>query len=210
MDTYCRKQEIVNSLTHSVGILFGIVSIPFLLNTAIEHHNTAGIIGSSVYGICYLMAFTSSTIYHFCQDSSKKQVFKIFDHISIYFFIAGTYTPFLLVFMNNPLGRTLLCILWGLTLFGIFWKTYYTGKYEIVSTAVYVLMGWIMLVGGHTFFAHLPYQVLLLIIIGAGLYTVGVFFYIWDKYFYTHAVWHGFVLCAAVFHYVAVLLTVSA
>jgi hemolysin III len=140
------------------------------------------------------------------QENSLKQVFKIFDHISIYFLIAGTYTPFLLVYMNNSFGITLLSVLWGLTIAGIFFKLWFTGKFEIVSVIIYVLMGWILVVGGRRFFTHLPSSVLIFICIGGGLYSIGVFFYVWDKRLYTHAVWHVFVLTAAICHYVAVLL----
>jgi hemolysin III len=174
MDTYNRKQEIVNGLIHGIGILFGVSGLPVLTGIATE--------------------------------PSVKKAFKIFDHISIYFLIAGTYTPFLLVYINNSFGITLLAVLWGLTLVGIFFKIRFTGRYEIVSTIIYILMGWIMVVGGRKFFDHLPVSVLIFICIGGGLYSIGVFFYLWDKYTYTHAVWHILVLAAAMCHYVGVLL----
>jgi hemolysin III len=206
METYNRKQEIVNGLIHGVGILFGVSGLPVLTGIATAHGNTPGIIGSGIYGLSFLLLFTSSTIYHLTREPAMKRVFKIFDHISIYFLIAGTYTPFLLVYMYNAFGITLLSVLWGLTVVGIFFKTWFTGRFEIVSTIIYVLMGWIMVVGGHRFFDHLPADVLIFICIGGGLYSIGVFFYLWDKYTYTHAVWHIFVLAAAICHYVAVLL----
>ena len=206
METYTRRQEIVNSLVHGFGILFGISGLPVLTGIATAHGNTPGIIGSGVYGFCFLLLFTTSTLYHITQEPAAKRILKIFDHISIYFLIAGTYTPFLLVYMYNSFGITLLAVLWGLTIVGIFFKIRFTGKYEIVSTIIYLLMGWIMIVGGRRFFDHLPVPVLIFICIGAGLYSIGVFFYLWDKYTYTHAVWHGLVLAAAICHYVAVLL----
>jgi hemolysin III len=206
MDSYTRQQEIVNSLTHALGMLFGISGLPVLVGLATAHHNVPGIVGAGIYGFCFIFLFTSSTIYHLSEEPPIRKIFKIFDHISIYFLIAGTYTPFLLIYMNNTFGITLLSVLWGLTLIGIVFKTFFTGRFELVSTGIYVLMGWIMVVGGNRFFSHLPMPVLIFILIGAGLYTVGVFFYIWDKYLYTHAVWHAFVLAAAICHYVAVLL----
>ena len=208
MDSYNRKQELVNGLIHSTGILFGIAALPTLIGMATVHHNEAGIIGSIVFGFCFLLVFAASTTYHLTSAPKEKRLFKKFDHISIYFFIAGTYTPFLLVFMNNSFGMTLLVVLWMLTIAGTLFKIYFTGKYEILSTVIYLAMGWIMLVGGHRFFDQLPSSVLSFVIIGAVLYSVGVFFYIWDKYMYTHAVWHVFVLTAALFHYIAVLKSV--
>jgi len=206
METYSRKQEIVNGLIHGMGALFGISGLPVLTGLATAHNNTAGIVGSGIYGFSFLLLFMSSTIFHLAQDRAVKRIFKIFDHISIYFLIAGTYTPFLLVYMNDSFGISLLSILWGLTLFGIVFKLLYTGRFEMVSIIIYLLMGWIMVVGGRTFFEHLPLAVVILLFVGAGIYTIGVIFYVWDKYLYTHAVWHLFVLTAAVCHYVAVML----
>jgi len=206
MESYSRQQEIVNSLTHALGMLFGISGLPVLIGLATAHNNVPGIIGSGIYGFCFIFLFTSSTLFHLSQEPAIRRIFKIFDHISIFFLIAGTYTPFLLIYMNNTFGITLLAILWGLTVIGIFFKMFFTGRFEFVSTGIYILMGWIMIVGGNRFFEHLPGSVLIFILIGAGLYSVGVFFYLWDKYLYTHAVWHLFVLGGAICHYVAVLM----
>ncbi|WP_332733316.1 PAQR family membrane homeostasis protein TrhA [Flavihumibacter sp.] len=207
MDSYNRQQEVINSLIHGVGILFGICGFPVLAGLAINHGNTPGIIGSAIYTFGFLFLFTSSTIYHIATEPAIKKIFKVLDHISIFFMIAGTYTPFLLVYINNSFGYTLLSVLWALTLIGIYFKIRFTGRYEIVSTIIYLAMGWMMVVGGRRFFDLLPTNVLILVIIGGGLYSIGVFFYIWDKYLLTHAVWHIFVLAAAIVHYVAVLLT---
>lgn len=207
METYNRHQEIVNGLIHGFGILFGISGLPVLTGIATAHGNIPGIVGSGIYGLCFLLLFTTSTIYHVTTEPEIRRIFKIFDHISIYFLIAGTYTPFLLVYMDNTFGITLLSVLWGLTIIGIFFKVRYTGRFEIISVIIYLFMGWIMVVGGRRFFDSLPVPVLVLICIGGGLYSIGVIFYVWDKYLYTHATWHAFVLAAAICHYVAVLLT---
>jgi len=206
MESYTRHQEIVNGLTHAAGVLFGLAALPILPGVATLHGNIQGLIGSCIYGVCFLLAFTASTIYHLTKAPRRKKTFKIFDHISIYFFIAGTYTPFLLVYVQNSFGMTLLTILWCLTVVGVIFKVLFTGRFEIVSTLIYLAMGWIMIAGGGKFFNQLPAPVLVLVFVGAGLYSIGVFFYLWDKYRYTHAVWHAFVLAAAVCHYVAVLL----
>lgn len=207
MTHYTRKQEIVNGLTAGPGILFGVSGIPVLVGLAIAHNNIPGIIGSGIYGFCFLFLFTSSTVYHFVQEPGLKKLFRIIDHISIYFMIAGTYTPFLLVYMNNTFGISLLSILWVLTALGIVFKIYLTGRYEFISTLMYVFMGWIMVVGGKQFLRDLPPTVLILIISGGLLYTVGVLFYHRDRHTYSHAVWHLFVLAAALFHFVAVMMS---
>lgn len=202
------RQELVNSIIHGLGILFGIICIPILITQAVRNGNYAGTVGAAIYGFSFLMVFTFSTLYHGLQRQRIKRLMKIFDHISIYFLIAGTYTPFLLIYMNNTLGITLLVILWGLTLAGTIFKCFFCGRWEIFSTIVYLAMGWIMLAAGRSFFINMPTPVITLVMIGAGLYTLGVSFYIWEKYIYSHAVWHSFVLTAAICHFVAILIAV--
>ena len=202
------RQELINSLTHGFGILFGIVCIPILVTQAVKSGNPAGTVGTAIYGFSFLMVFTFSTLYHGFQHQRIKRLMKIFDHISIYFLIAGTYTPFLLIYMNNNLGITLLVILWSLTFAGTIFKCFFCGRWEIFSTLIYLAMGWIMLVAGRSFFINMPTSVIALIITGAALYTSGVSFYIWEKRTYSHAVWHSFVLVAAICHYVAILISV--
>jgi hemolysin III len=203
------KQELVNSIVHGFGIIFGIVSIPILIAFAINSDNTSGVVGAAIYGFSFLQLFTFSTLYHGIQHTQAKRTLEILDHISIYFLIAGTYTPFLLMYMPNSFGITLLSVLWGLTVLGIIYKIFFTGKWEILSTLIYIGMGCIMVVGGRTFFESIPSNILTMILIGAGLYLIGVVFYLWKKYTYNHAVWHFFVLAAAVCHYVAILLAVE-
>ena len=118
------QQELVNSIVHGFGIIFGIVGIPILIAFAIKSDNTLGVIGAAIYGFCFLQLFTFSTLYHGFQHPGVKRVFEILDHISIYFLIAGTYTPFLLIYMNNAFGITLLSVLWGLTALGIVFKVF--------------------------------------------------------------------------------------
>lgn len=206
--SYTLKQEVVHSMIHAFGILFGIISIPVLTALAAKNANVQGIVGASIYGFCFLMLFTFSTLYHGIQHPQVKRTLEIFDHISIYFLIAGTYTPFLLIFLFDSFGITLLAVLWGLTLLGIFFKIFYTGRFNIVSVIIYLLMGWIMLVGGRRFFREVPSDVLLFLLIGGVLYSIGVVFYLKKGFGWHHAVWHFFVLVAAVCHYVAVLLAV--
>jgi|TARA_B110000240_G_C13505191_1_gene455817 hemolysin III len=203
------KKELANSIVHGFGIIFGIVSIPILIAFAIKSNNIVGIIGAAIYGFCFLQLFTFSTLYHGFQNVQAKRIFEILDHISIYFLIAGTYTPFLLMYLDTPFGVTLLSVLWGLTALGIIFKILFLGRWKIFSTLIYIAMGCIMVVGGRTFFESIPSNILTMILIGCALYLIGVIFYLWDKYPYNHAVWHFFVLAAAICHYVAILLAVA-
>lgn len=205
---YNRKQEIIHGIIHAIGIIFGLSALPVLTGIAATHGNTTAIVGAGIYSFCFILLFTCSTVYHLAQDQAVKKLFVVLDHISIYFLIAGTYTPFLLVFMNNAFGITLLSILWGLTAVGVVFKSFFTGRFNIISTILYLVMGWIMVVGGKTFFTTLPLPVIIMIAVGGVLYSIGVYFYLREKGTYTHAIWHLFVLAAAICHYVAVLLSV--
>jgi hemolysin III len=204
------RQEIVHSMIHAFGILFGIVSIPILTALAAKNANVPAIVGAGVYGFTFLMLFTFSAMYHGFQQPQVKRVLEIFDHISIYFLIAGTYTPFILIYLRNYFGYMLLIILWSLTFLGIIFKVFFTGKFEILSVIIYMAMGWILLIGGKRFFSAMPSEVITFIIIGGALYSIGIIFYLWKKLKWHHAIWHFLVLAAAVCHYVAILLSVQA
>lgn len=205
--TFSRKQELVHGLIHGIGVVFGVTGIPVLVGIATAHDNVPAIVGAGIYGFCFLLLFTCSMVYHLAVEPGVKRLFEIFDHISIYFLIAGTYTPFLIIYMNNSFGITLLVILWALTFIGMFFKIWYTGRFNIISTIIYLLMGWMMVVGGNRFFSNLPDAVIIMLFIGAGLYSAGTAFYIFGRRVYTHAIWHGLVLAAAICHFVAVLLS---
>lgn len=199
------REELVNVITHSLGILFGLVSVPFLILNACENCGNYVITGISIYGAAFLLLFFSSSFFHFQTDEKRRCFWRKVDHISIYFMIAGTYTPFILIYVNNSFGLTLLAILWTLAIAGTIFKTYYCGRFEIISTLVYLGMGWMLLSGGSTFFANMPEDVKWLIITGAIFYSVGVIFYVWRLFPYHHAVWHLFVLAGAICHYLGIL-----
>jgi hemolysin III len=200
--------EKMNSFSHGLGVLFGLIFMPMLILPAYKNQPLSTFTGSVIYSFCFILLFTASTLYHGFNQPKLKERLKILDHISIYFLIAGTYTPFILIYVNNTFGITLLAILWGLTLIGIFFKLYFTGRFELVSTGIYVLMGWILFVGGKSFFKEMPVPVIALLAAGGVIYSLGVIFYLWKTYTYHHVIWHLFVLAAAVCHYAAVLISV--
>ena len=201
------RREMPNALTHGIGVLFCIASIPVLSAIGAKTGNIPGIVGATIYSFSLLMVFTFSTLYHSTQNCYAKKILRIWDHISIYFLIAGTYTPFLLIYMLNSFGITLLSILWALVLLGIFFKIFFAEK-KILGTIIYIVMGWFLLFGGKRFFIALPTTVLIMVIIGGALYTLGCIFYLNKKIPNNHAIWHGFVLSAAICHYVAVLVSI--
>ncbi len=203
------KQELANSISHAFGMLFGIIGMPILIATAVKNGNTTGLVGASIFGFSFLMVYTASTLYHGFQHPEVKRVLKIIDHISIYFLIAGSYTPFILLFYFNPTGIVLLAVLWSLTLLGIIFKIFFVDRFTYLSTAIYLVMGWMLLIVIKPFFANLPLSITVMLTLGGVLYSLGVIFFLWTKYFYHHLVWHIFVLAASICHFVAVLLAVS-
>ena len=202
------KEEIANILTHGIGVLFAIIAIPLLISKSVYFNSWTEIIGVMIYTFSFLLVFSVSTIYHSIFEPSFKKVFKIIDHMSIYFLIAGSYTPLILFFSKSLSGTILLSVLWGLSLFGIIFKLFFVERFEIVSVIIYLLMGWSILILPSTFFEAIPSLCLNLIITGGIFYSIGVVFYLWEKLKYNHAIWHVFVLVGGLCHFGAVGLAV--
>lgn len=203
------KKELANSITHFFGVIFGIVATPILIGYAVAANNVPGIVGASIFCFSFLMIYSFSTLYHSFSHPKVKLVLKKMDHISIYFMIAGTYTPLILLFMDSASGIWLLCVLWGLTLLGIVFKIFFVNRFNKLSTLIYVIMGWLVLAFPGDFISQMPDKTFTMIAIGGGSYTLGVIFYLWKKYTYHHAIWHLFVLGGSACHFVAVLYAVS-
>ena len=204
------RYEIANSLSHGAGLVFGIISIPILIIYAIYNSGAKGIFGAATFGAGFLMVYTFSTLYHSFHKPAVKKFLQKLDHISIYYLIAGSYTPFILAYVNDMKGLILLAVLWFLALAGTIFKIFFTGKYDLISTLIYLAMGWLFLAVADSFFQRFPMDCLIMVISGGISYTIGVIFYRWESLPYHHAIWHIFVLGGSICHYFAVLLTVGA
>lgn len=207
---FTEKEEIANTVIHGAGIIFGIIALPILVSLAVKSYSDSKVLSVCIYGICFLMTFTFSTLYHGLKKQTKKEFFKKLDRISIYFFIAGSYTPFVFYYLFNDTGLVLLYVLWGLVFFGIFFELFLVKRYFFVSVLFYLIMGWLFIFISKQFFASMPSIVITLILAGVALYSIGVIFYVWQKWRYHHAIWHSFVLVASICHYFAVLKTIAA
>jgi len=203
------NSELANSITHGLGVLFGVIAIPLLIATAVQSGDTAGITGVCIYGFSFLMVFTASTLYHMASQPKVKAVMQIIDHISIYFMIAGTYTPFILYNLFDARGITMISILWGIVLLGIFYKIFFMGRSKLLSLIIYIGMGWGIAFAPSDLFTSLTTASVVLIIVGGALYTIGVPFYLMKKVKYSHAIWHLFVLAASICHYIAIFLVIN-
>lgn len=197
-------EEIANSITHGLGVLLSIAGLAVLVTLAALHGSAWHIVACSVYGATLVLLYLSSTLYHAIQAPRAKRVFRVFDHSAIYLLIAGTYTPFLLITLRGKLGWTLFGLQWGLAVAGIVFKSLTREGYEIASTIVYALMGWMGIVGIKAIYASLSLGGVAWILAGGLSYTIGILFFAINRR-YCHAIWHLFVLAGSVCHFYAVL-----
>ncbi len=197
-------EEKLNAITHAIGAVFGIVALILLI--VFETKKTAfSLFSVLVYGISIIILFTASTMYHSFTDEKKKHYFRIVDHISIYLLIAGTYTPVLLITLEQSKGWLLFYIVWAIAGFGVILKLFFTGKFETFSTLLYLVMGWLIVFDFSTLSSLMASNGLVLLIAGGLAYTVGIVFYAIEKIPYNHVIWHLFVLAGAILHFFMIL-----
>lgn len=202
---FSKEEEISNSITHGIGVILSIAALVILIVFASLYGNVWHVVSFTLFGATMLLLYTSSTLLHALKPGRAKDFFEIMDHSSIYFFIAGSYTPFLLVAVQSATGWTLFGIVWGLAIAGTIFKAFFVKKFLFTSTLLYVVMGWLIVFVWDDLVAIIHPTSLILLIIGGLLYTVGAIFYIWKLFKHHHAVWHVFVLSATVCHFFAVL-----
>lgn len=204
---YSMAEEIANSISHGIGLVFGIVGLILLLAQAFDTNASVTAITSySLYGGSMILLFLASTLYHAVPHQRAKRWLKTFDHCAIYLLIAGTYTPFLLVGLDSPLARGLMIVIWGLALVGILFKLTIAHRFEVLSLVTYLLMGWLSLVVIYQMVIKLAPGSVTLLALGGVIYSLGVIFYACERIPYNHAIWHGFVLGGSFCHFLAIYL----
>jgi hemolysin III len=199
------NEELVNCITHGVGLALSIAGLFILVDLARIFGGSLQIVSCSIFGSTLVLLYSSSTIYHYFKTSRFDRIFKTIDHSSIYILISGTYTPFALVNLRGSWGWTLLIIVWGLCLIGIVFKIFFVYRFKILSTLIYILMGWIGVIAGNQLLTHIQAGGLLLLLIGGLFYTGGTVFYAWERLPYNHGIWHLFVIAGSTCHYFAVM-----
>ena len=205
---YTLGEEVAHALTHGIGIVLAIAGLTVMVARATLYGNAWHIVGAAIFGATLVLMYTASTLYHSIpaeQLPNTKRVLRIVDHSSIYLLIAGTYTPFTLVTLSGPWGWSLFATVWTLALVGVVFKIFATGKFEKLSLAIYLGMGWCVIVAIKPLMRTLETGGLVLLIGGGLAYTGGVAFYAWERLRYHHAIWHAFVLAGSVLQYFAVL-----
>jgi len=198
------SEEKANMISHGIGLILYIIITPLLVIHSIKTSNHLYSIGTIIFCISLLMVYFSSTLYHGCYVKKRREKLRIFDHISIYFLIAGTYTPFLLTHFKDKTGYIMLCVMWSMVLVGTIFKLFYTHKYNLVSTIAYVIMGWQAIFIINPIIERFPTTSLIAVTIGGIAYSIGVVFYLWETLKFNHFIWHIFVLIGSTAHLVGV------
>lgn len=199
-------EEIANSISHGLGLLAALAASPFLIMRAAETGDAAFIVGASIFATTMVLLYLASTLYHALPAGKAKRVFRVIEHSAIFLLIAGTYTPFTLGVLRGALGLALLGLVWGLAVVGVTLKAIERMSHPIVSTGLYLLMGWLILIAVHPLTARVPASGLLWLVSGGVAYTAGVAFFAADSRLrYAHFIWHLFVMAGTACHYFAVL-----
>lgn len=200
-----KKEELLNALTHGLGAALSVAGLVLLIVLSAIYGNVWHVVSFSIFGATMVILYLSSTLYHSFSSENIKRLFRKFDHMSIFLLIAGTYTPFCLAVLKGWIGWTVFGIVWGCAVVGMVMKAFFTGKKELLSTIMYVLMGWIILPVIKPLYMSVPGITFVYLVLGGVCYTAGTFFFINHKIKYHHGIWHLFVLAGSVFHFFSVL-----
>ena len=208
VNNFSFTEEVWHSITHGIGFLLSIAALTLLVTFAALGGKPINILSAAIYGTALILMYGSSTLYHAVTHKEIKQFFQKFDHSAIYFLIAGSYTPVLLISIIGIEGWILFFIEWSIAIVGISLKFIYPGRFEALSMVAYILMGWLIVVIFETFKSSID-QVGLWLLLGGGIaYSIGIIFFIKGHKKYFHTIWHLFVLLGSIFQFFAILLYV--
>ena len=201
-----RGEEIANSFSHGLGLVAAVLATPFLIQHAVRQGDAGFIVGASIFAATMVLLYLASTLYHALPVGRAKRVFRVIEHSAIFLLIAGTYTPFTLGVLRGAWGWTLLGLVWSLAAAGVLLKALNRMYHPILSTGLYLLMGWLIVIAAQPLSARVPISGLQWLIAGGLAYTLGVIFFALDSRLrYGHFIWHLFVMAGTTCHYFAVL-----
>jgi hemolysin III len=199
------REEIANALTHGLGVVAALCGSSVLITIAAMQGNGWQLGSAIVYGVTLILLYLASTLYHAVPHPTAKARLKVFDHCAIYLLIAGTYTPITLVGLRDSVGWWLFGTIWALAMAGVLFKLFFTGRFKLLSTLIYVAMGWLVVLAIGPVVRHLEPFTLWWLFTGGVFYTGGTLFYHRPKLRFSHAIWHLFVLLGSVSHFIAVV-----
>lgn len=203
--TFSKREELANAVIHGIGVILSVVGLIVLLQKALQLGSIKLLLAYTIFGTSMLLLYVCSTLVHSFPEGKLKDLFEILDHAAIYIFIAGTYTPILLLIIQGKRGWLLLWLLWGIAILGVIFKVFFVKKFLFTSTMIYVFMGWMVVFVWQPLVENYSSIGLQFLIIGGVLYTIGTIFYMWRSFPYHHAVWHLFVLAGSIFHFFSIL-----
>lgn len=201
---YPPAEEKINILTHGFGCLLSIIGTYFLLKKGFQFEDGIHTLSFGIYGFSLIILYAASTLFHSAKKPYYRNRLNIFDHAAIYVLIAGSYTPFTLITLEGDTGMMLFSTVWGFALVGVILKLFFTGKFDKVSTAMYVLMGWLILFAINPLMENLSREGLIWLFAGGISYTIGAVFYSFDRLKFNHAIFHFFVLGGSFCHFVSI------
>ncbi|WP_282925246.1 PAQR family membrane homeostasis protein TrhA [Peptoniphilus genitalis] len=200
------KIEMANAISHGLGIFLGIIFLLMLIIPSVKSGNVLKIVAFSIYGGCFIFLFLMSTIYHAVQREKIKKILRIFDHVSIYYFIAGSFTPVILLLTRGRFRLFFIILIWAIALFGTVFKiTTYKNydKLKTISVIIYIAMGWLSVFLIKPIVTNTTWKFMFLLVLGGLVYTGGTYFYKSKRFKYSHVIWHFFVLGASIIHFIA-------
>jgi len=197
-------EELANSITHGIGLALSMGGFVVLLVLAAVRGTAWQIVGCAIYGTTLVCVYAASTLYHGIPLPHFRRILRILDHSAIYLLIAGTYTPFLLVNLRGAWGWSLLGVVWALAMAGIVFKVWFVDRFQILSTVIYIAMGWLALIAVKPLIRAVPIAGIIWLVAGGLLYTIGVLFFACKRVPYHHAIWHIFVMAGSICHFLAV------
>lgn len=197
---YSPREELANAVSHGIGVLLSLAALTYLLVAMPASHTVLQKTGLIVYGLSLLLMFLSSTLYHSVSDPRAKKMLKRLDHCAIYLLIAGSYTPMLTIILDGPLSDWILYTVWAMAFVGVGIKAFFAGRFKKLSTAAYLVMGWMSAILIVELYEALPLTAFLLMIGGGMSFSIGAVFYLSSRIPFNHAIWHIFVLAGALSH----------
>jgi hemolysin III len=204
IEHYSPLEESINIASHAIGFVLSVVALVLLVRHASINGDVWHVVSFSVFGISLVVLFAASTVYHSAKNHQFRTKMRIVDHAAIYILIAGTYTPFTLVTLNGFAGWMVFGVTWGMAVTGIVLKLFFTGKYELISTLMYVFMGWIIVFAIEPLIENLSSDGLAWLVAGGMAYTTGAVLYSIERIRFNHAIFHLFVLLGAACHFISV------
>lgn len=202
------REERLNTLTHGLGACFAAAAASWLIAESWRRGGQLELIGALAFGLSMVLMYIASTLYHDCNEPRQKARYKVLDHCAIYLLIAGTYTPFTLIPLRDVGGQWLFPTIWALAAAGIIFKLFFTGRFKLVSTLIYLAMGWLVVLVYKPLVLAISSKCLLFMGLGGAFYTLGAVVYLAKRLPYSHAIWHVFVMLGTGFHFAAVAIMV--